>query len=896
VLPVVGGIVLHAGPAARAADITASQNALRNGWDSSEPKLSPATVKTFSSAPVWTAPVDGSVYAQPLVVGSIVIVATESDWVYGLNAGTGARMWATRLGSAYPIGSDPTFMHPPKGGPCTDLLPNIGVTGTPTFDPVTGHIFMFANVMTHQAPAYYMIEMDPTSGNVIGKTLISGHPSNYSRDTFSAKFNMERPGVLVMGGAVYGAFASHCDFPPYTGYVVRVDISTHATTLWSDESGVTNGQAGIWQAGGGIMSDGPGRIFVTSGNGVSPTKHAGTSPGGQLAESVMRLAVNADGTLSAKDFFSPDSAPTLDAYDQDYGSGGPVGVQFPIGSSGHTLAQIGKDGRIFLLNRDSLGGRGQGPGGVDKDLFVSKKYKGVWGHPAIFGDTAVTRANSSGSTATDNDFLISVARNDMMRVFRFAVTASNKPWLTNVANSSLTYGFGSGSPVVTSNGDDPATAVIWDVFAPGAHGSSGAGSVLEAYSLGKVASAGGKPSACSSARPCMLSNIWHSQPFTSAKFSIPATSQGWVYIGTRNGHVLGFAAPGAAAPAVATAATLPQTAVGTTSSQNVSVTATKPVVVISATASTSATNAAAPTSEFTVGQATETKKGASTAVPVTLPAKLTKGDKLSVQTSFTPTVPGASSGALSLSTTSTSAPFVDVPLTAEGTKEGIYAQPAVQAFPLAPDQGITSVPVGIGVPEIVTFSNLGTATQTFTSVTQPSPPFSASNLPALGTRLTPGASVNVQVTFAPTSPGSATGSLIIVGSSGQKAVVTLKGVATAAVSQLTATPLKLNFIRIRAGKKATGYIQVSNTGNTQITVTGVTGLKAPFMASPQPAAGLPISAGSDLLLPVTFAPTKAGTFGARYVLHWMDVNGMHRLIVIITGIAARREREDRPED
>src|SRR5215469_7059535 len=88
VLPVVGGVVPGATGVALADDVTASQNTLRNGWDNTEPNLSPATVKTFSSAPVWNAAVQGSVYAQPLVIGSTVIVATENDMVYGLNAGT----------------------------------------------------------------------------------------------------------------------------------------------------------------------------------------------------------------------------------------------------------------------------------------------------------------------------------------------------------------------------------------------------------------------------------------------------------------------------------------------------------------------------------------------------------------------------------------------------------------------------------------------------------------------------------------------------------------------------------------------------------------------------------------------------------------------------------------
>jgi hypothetical protein len=896
VLPVAAGFVLGTTAVAHADDVTTSQNLLRNGWDNNEPNLSPATVKTFSSAPRWTATVDGSVYAQPLVLGSTVIVATESDWVYGLNAGTGAQIWATRLGSAYPIVGDRTFVKGlPKKNQCLDLVPNIGITGTPAYDSGTGHIFMFADIVTSGAPAYYMVEMDPTTGAVISKTLITGHPSNDPHVTFSAKYNMERPGVLVLDGGVFGAFASHCDTKPYDGYVARVDISSHTATLWSDQSGVTYDQGGIWQSGGGIMSDGSGRIFVTSGNGVSPPKGPGTSPGGQLAESVIRLAVNSNGTLSAQDFFSPANAPKLDSNDTDFGSGGPVGVQFPIGSYSHTMVQIGKDGRVFLLNRDSLGGREQGPRGTDNDLFVTRAYGGgEWGHPAIFGDTAVTRANSGGTTATDNDFLLSVAKDDVLRVFRFAVTSTNKPRLTYVANSSLTYGYTSGSPVVTSNGDDPTTAVIWEVYVHNTSGKTGSGSVLEAYSLGNIVSAGGTPSPCLSTHMCTLTNIWHSNTFTSAKFSIPATSQGWVYVGTRDGHVLAFAAPSAAAPAVATAATLPQAAVGSTSSQAVSVTATKPVTITGATASTGANNATNLTSiEFGVGQASETMKGSRTAVPVTFPVTLAQGDKLNVQTKFTPTVPGTSSGTLALSTSSSTAPTVDVPLTADGTKEGIYAQPSTQTFPLAPDQGVVPVPVGIQKPEIVDIANLGTVTQTITSVTVSSPPFSVSNLPAVGTKLIPGASISVQVTYTPTSPGPVTGSFIITGSSGQKAVVTLTGIGTAAVSQLTAPSSKVNFGKIRAGRRATAYIHVSNTGNTQITVTGVARLRAPFAAPLKAAAGLPLSPGSDLLLPVIFAPNRKGTFTTQYMLHWSDVNGMHTLIVTITGTAVRRaEHED----
>jgi hypothetical protein len=250
---------------------------------------------------------------------------------------------------------------------------------------------------------------------------------------------------------------------------------------------------------------------------------------------------------------------------------------------------------------------------------------------------------------------------------------------------------------------------------------------------------------------------------------------------------------------------------------------------------------------------------------------------------------------------------VDVALTGEGTQQGIYAQPSTQTFPLAPNQGVTEVPIGIHKPETVTISNLGTVTQTITSVTPPSAPFSASNLPAVGTKLNPGASITVQVTYSPTAPGLTTGSFTIAGSSGQQAVVTLSAIATPAVSQLTAAAVTvpsstphaaaspigggtaakptLAFGSVPVGTKATEYFQVTNTGNTASTVTGVGNLSAPFAAPLKPAAGLPFNADSDLLLPVTFTPTKKGTFTTQYTLRWRDVTGRHTLIVTLTGTA-----------
>jgi HYDIN/CFA65/VesB family protein/putative pyrroloquinoline-quinone binding quinoprotein/putative pyrroloquinoline-quinone-binding quinoprotein len=864
-LPVVAGAVPGT-PAghARADDLTAGVNPNRDSWDSSEQatQMGPSVVPSFIQK--FNHTVTGAVYAQPLVVGSTVYVATENDQVYALNAGTGAQIWHTSLGNPFNITKVSSLSK------CHDLVPNIGVTGTPAYDPTSNELYMFANIVSGtNTPHYYLVGVNASSGKVVQQIHITGQPSNDSSIGFMAQQQMERPGVLFnsVDGSVWGAFASHCDTKPYVGFVVRVTPANNAFTMWSDESGTTYNQAGIWQGGSGLMEDAQHRIFLTSGNGVSPsTGTAGTSPPGQLAESVIQMSVNSNGTLKASDFFSPSNASSLDAADTDYGSGGPVGVSFAWGSYPNVLVQVGKDGRIFLLNRDGLGGRHS----TDQALYVSKNYGGEWGHPALFGDSAVTAPDAS-------DWLVYVGKNDVMRLFR-ATLVSGQPWMSNTATSSLQYGYTSGSPVVTSQGDDPTTAVIWEVYTPNTSGNPGTNSQLEAYSLSS-----GTGSSCTSTSMCTLKNIWTSPKFTSAKFSIPATSQGWVYVGTRDGHLLAFALPGAAAPAVASTATFAPTPTGSTTSQGVSLTAQQPVTVTGPPTTAGASNGTT-TSPFTAGQVTLTHGGSTT--PVTsYPVTLAKGDKLASTVTFQPSSPGGNSGTLSYPTSSAAFPAVSVPLIGEGTQNGLIALPGTIQFLGAPDQGVIPVAVGITVPLTVNITNFGTTTQTVTAVTPPSGPFSALNLPTVGQQIKPGSSITVQVQFSPTAAGPATGSLTIAGSSGPPAAVTLSGTGTGAVSQFTSPNPVVNFGTIPVGKKAHATVFIGNTGNTESTITGVAPMASPFAATLKPNPKMPFNAESDLAIPVTFTPTKKGTFSTQYTLTWSDVNGSHSVSVTLTGKA-----------
>jgi hypothetical protein len=159
----------------------------------------------------------------------------------------------------------------------------------------------------------------------------------------------------LQNGSVFMAFGSHCDHKPYRGYVVGVNTSTLSQHMWTTEAGTGASGAGIWQSGGGIVSDGANGMFIATGNGVTPPVGVGTSPPATLSESVVHLSVASDGTISASDFFAPADAATLDANDQDVASGGPVALpdaEFGTSAYPHLLVQIGKEGRLFLLNRD----------------------------------------------------------------------------------------------------------------------------------------------------------------------------------------------------------------------------------------------------------------------------------------------------------------------------------------------------------------------------------------------------------------------------------------------------------------------------------------------------------------------------------------------------------------
>ncbi len=834
---------LGAAPA-HADEITASGDNLRTGWDSHEPGLSPATVSGPTFGQIFHTRLNGQIYAQPIVAGHVLIVATETNHVYGLNAATGAVEWSRYLGPA----EWASTLN------CNDLAPSVGVTSTPVYDGRSGTVYLIAVVAGAPAPALphvYAYALSAHTGSVRAgwPIAIHGSPVNEPSAIFNPLTERQRASLLLLNGWVYVAFASYCDFEPYAGYVAGVNTSTRKQTLWTDEAGLTDSQGGIWQSGGGLMSDGPGRIFLSTGNGVSPPPSAGTSPPPELGDSVVRLSVAATGGLSAADYFSPANAPTLDAADEDYGSGAPVGLPFGTLAYPHLLVQAGKDGRIFLLNRDNLGGREQGPGGTDRVVSQAGPYQGQWGRPAAFGPDA-----SPVTGQTSDDYLYYIGKYDQMRYLQFGADSSGTPALADVANTSTSFGYTSGSPVVTSDGSDPASGVVWAVDATG---PSGAGATLVAFDAAP-------PSTCAATAPCTMSPIWSAPIGTAAKFTIPATDGGRVYVGTRSGDIFAFGSPDAQ-PLTASPADFGRVPVGKSRKATIRVTAARTVTV-----TRFSVISPAGTRPFTAGR--PRVHGRAAKFPVTLKA----GDTLMVPVTFAPSRAIGVTAALALTTRETNYPTVHVSLTGQGTAPGLQASPAAVDFRKVADKTTAQ--------RTVLVTNASTGTETITSSHRPGRPFSAA-LPASGQQLAAGQSVAVLVRFRPTMVRSSSSALTIRTSGGRVLKVRLAGAGLAAVSRLAASRASVNFGTVQVGTTDSRTVVVTNDGNLPAVITGTSGPPFPFGSQAQPTAGIPVSPKYKVSIPVTFAPASAGRVTGRFVLHWHAADGRHRLTVALAGTA-----------
>jgi outer membrane protein assembly factor BamB len=822
---------LLAGTAHAAVPVTSRSDALRTGWYRSQPRLSPGVVTGGSFGQLFSAPVEGQVYAQPLVADDVLLVATEENWVYGLDPETGARRWSRNLGT--PFAADAELG-------CADLKPDVGITGTPVIDQDSKTAYLAAKTKTGSTVAYDLHALDLHTGAERPNfpVRIGGTADNLPSIRFDATRELQRPALLLMDGVVYLAFGGHCDFQPYQGWVAGVSTGGQRTSLWT--SALSVGGAGIWHAGGGLMSDGPGRIFLATGNGSAAPTGPGDQPPDDLGESVVRLAVGSGAAPAAQDFFSPYDGPELDAWDADFASGGPValpsaselaGSPFGTPARPRVLVAVGKAGYVYLLDRDHLGGRGQGPGGGDDDTVVRLgPFGGVWSSPAVWpGDggwvyiPTASAGDSGAGTSGSLDF------------YRAATDGRGLPTLDRVASTSDAFGFGSSAPVVTSSGMTSGSALVWIVWSPYPGGEG----QLRAYR--PTASAGGEPQL-----------VFRAPVGLATKFNPPGVGEGRVYVGSADGHVLGFGAPvqpGLDGSDVAFAATT----VGDSRTATATLTAHAALSVTGLSAN----------GPFAIGSPSRA-----------LPATLRDGDTLSVPLTFSPDRAGPAGGTLTADTT---AGTFSIALSGTGRLAGAHlaASPTVLSFGgTRTDQPVTRT---------VTFTNDGTDALTLGALDAPAAPFSVPAPPEPGLVLQPQAAVTLAVRFAPTAPGGQS-SRLTWHSSGGDASVGLTG--TASLPPRLAITEPGDFGGVLVGSLADRRLTVANNGGSRLTI----------MKSKPPAGGSftaldPLPEGSVLQpgesrqLTIRFTPAAAGAASDAWVLTGDDGSGPAAVSLTGTGLS-----------
>jgi hypothetical protein len=350
--------------------VTYHNDNARTGQNLNETILTPASVNssTFGNRGVF--PLDGKVDAQPLYVSalsmpglgthSVLYAVTEHDSVYALDAVTGSVLWRTSTLGAGETTSDT------RG--CSQVTPEIGITSTPVIDRSrgpNGTIYVVAMSKTGSTYFQRLHALDLATGaEVFGgpKTIQASFPGNGAGSSggsvvFDPKQYEERAALTMLNGRIIMAWTSHCDIDPYTGWIMAYDANTLA------QSSVLNitpngSRGGFWMAGAGPAVDPQGNLYLLDGNGTFDTTltGAGFPSQGNFGNAFLKIATSSG--LAVADYFATfDTVAATDA-DRDLGSGGTLVLPDLVDGAGqtrHLAVGAGKDGHIYVVDRDAMG-------------------------------------------------------------------------------------------------------------------------------------------------------------------------------------------------------------------------------------------------------------------------------------------------------------------------------------------------------------------------------------------------------------------------------------------------------------------------------------------------------------------------------------------------------------
>ena len=505
--------------------LTQQNDLMRTGANVSETALSPANVNAGQFGKLFDQTVDGYVYAQPLVmtgvnitVGAskgthnVVFIATEHDSVYAFDAdsNSGANagpLWKTTFTNAVTgISSVPN-----DDVGTGDIVPEIGITSTPVIDAATGTLYVLAktkkfdpaNPSDNTAWSYHQhlhaldvhTGLDKPGSPVEIKATVFGNGDGSDGNgnlSFDPLREHNRPGLLLLNGVVYIAWASHGDNGPYHGWVIGYN-KTSLQQVAVYNSTPDGGLGGIWMSGNGLAADSKGNIYFSTGNGTFDVDANGVHIGNNYGDSVLKLATSSTGALTQTDYFTPFNQNDLNNADADLGSGGVLLLPDQQGAHPHLAITCGKEGKIYVIDRDNMGGFHPG---VDNLVQVMPgAVGGTWSKPSYFNG----RVYYHGS-------------GDVLKAFGLSAgKLSDQP----TAHGAFSFDFPAATPSISANGTK--NGIVWEIQSVGP-------AVLFAYDASNVATELYDSNQAANGRD---------NPGNGVKFTVPTVANGKVFLGSQ---------------------------------------------------------------------------------------------------------------------------------------------------------------------------------------------------------------------------------------------------------------------------------------------------------------------------------------------------------------------------
>jgi outer membrane protein assembly factor BamB len=506
-------IAVGAGSAIASDVLTYHNDLSRTGQNLNETILTTSNVNSTGFGLLFTMDVDSTVDAQPLYVSSLTIAgvshnviytATENDSVYAFDADTGAQLWKV---SAFLAGETAGSITPLD---CGQISPSIGVTATPVIDRSSGPngaIYLVA--MSEDALGNYyqrLHALDLTTGAELfgGPTTIAatypgkGLGSKGGTLTFEPELYAERAGLLLLNGTIYMGWSSHCDIPPYTGWLMAYSESTLQQTSVLNLS-PNGGRGTIWQSGAAMASDGTNIYFLDANGTFDTTLNSSGFPSyGDYGNAFLKVSTS--GGLAVADYFAMYNTVEQSDRDNDFGAGAALLLPPQITSKGATVnlaVGAGKDGNIYLANEANMGKFSAKNNNAIYQEVKAALGTGMWAMPAYFNGS-IYFGPESGSLK------------------QFTLTSA-KLSTAAVSESTQTFKYPGTTPSVSANGT--TNGIVWTVE----HVDP---SVLHAYEASNLGT-----------ELYNSDQAAHNRDHfgVATHFGVPTISNGKVYVGTNNG-------------------------------------------------------------------------------------------------------------------------------------------------------------------------------------------------------------------------------------------------------------------------------------------------------------------------------------------------------------------------